>query len=238
MRVEQPEKADSSPGTAGSVVLYLHGLGSNQDGEKAEFFRSQFAASGKTFVSIDFRGHGLSQGSNLELCLSRNIEDAKVACDELTDRGVSQIDLVGSSLGGLTALWLARQNPTLVRRAAVIAPALGIREKIGSLLGESLLERWRTDGNLPYVHELGTTVIGYGFWQDLESYPDRELLDGYATPTLVLQGELDETVDPEAVRRFAGAAPTVTLKTWSDGDHRLTDRLDEVWSEMRRFLEG
>lgn len=230
----------------GRSILYLHGLGSQQWGEKANYFRSRFAAAGRTFCSIDMRGHGRSLGSNLDLTLTRNLEDAGFAARHLASLGVSEIDLVGSSLGGLTALWLGRQigrglgrlDASRVRRTAIIAPALGIREKIVSALGDELLERWRREGAMPYVNEVGTTTVGYTFFEDLARYPDSALCEGYDIPTLVLQGERDESVDPAAVRAFANECPIITLHLWPDGDHRLSDRLDEVWRRLSDFLSA
>src|SRR5947209_8506113 len=51
--------AAASPGLC---FLYLHGLGSDQDGEKADFFRRRAQAGGFAFCSFDFEGHGRSGG--------------------------------------------------------------------------------------------------------------------------------------------------------------------------------
>jgi len=227
---------DRGPHLSNRAILYLHGLGSSQSGEKAEFFRTRFVGKDTPFCSIDFRGHGQSAETNLELSITRNLEDAARACDYLVAAGVEEIDVVGSSLGGLTALWLARQRPGNIRRVAVLAPAIGTRKKIEAILGDDLLGQWRLDGEMPYVNELGTTIVGYGFYEDLAEHADSDLAAGYDKPTLIIQGELDESVDADAVREFADTANGVKLHLWADAGHRLTERLDEVWELVADFL--
>src|SRR3954466_13822568 len=85
--------------------LYLHGFGSEQSGEKAEFFRARAQGSGFGFCSFDFQGHGLSGGDMLGLTLTRNLEDVGRVHAFLRDRGCGRLLLLGSSMGGGTALW-------------------------------------------------------------------------------------------------------------------------------------
>ncbi len=101
------------------VVLYLHGFGSRQSGEKADFFRRQLLGRGLAVCSFDFQGHGESGGSMLELTLSRNLQDISRANDFLRQRGYQRVVLMGSSMGGASALWYAARNPQAVE--AVLA---------------------------------------------------------------------------------------------------------------------
>ena len=83
IRLESPKR----PAEAPFSVLYLHGFGSSQDGDKAAFFRSRFAEKGIPFCSFDFRGHGQSGGSMETLTISRCLEDTRVARSLLERRG-------------------------------------------------------------------------------------------------------------------------------------------------------
>ena len=69
VRCDPPRRA-GAPGVPS--VLYLHGLGSHQSGEKAEFFRRQALDAGLGFCSFDFQGHGQSGGDLNGLTLTRN----------------------------------------------------------------------------------------------------------------------------------------------------------------------
>ena len=104
----------TQPGGAGRsrfAFLYLHGFGSAQSGEKADYFRARAVAEGLPFCSFDFRGHGESGGTMRELTFSRNLEDLGVVHDFLAGQGLGAVVLIGSSMGGATALWHAARRP-------------------------------------------------------------------------------------------------------------------------------
>src|SRR5262245_52123897 len=105
-------------------ILYCHGLGSSQSGEKADFFRSRAVAAGWRFCSFDFRGHGASGGALEGWSVSRNLADVDRVWGFLAERGWRRAALLGSSMGGGAALWWAARHPERVVAAAVIAPAL------------------------------------------------------------------------------------------------------------------
>src|SRR5437868_1085741 len=57
------------------AVVYVHGFGATRVGEKPKAAEAACARRGWTFVSFDFRGHGASTGTMLELKGSGLIED-------------------------------------------------------------------------------------------------------------------------------------------------------------------
>ena len=65
------------------TFLYLHGFGSKQSGEKADFFRARALEGGMPFCSFDFQGHGESGGRMRDLTFSRNLDDLAAVHDFL-----------------------------------------------------------------------------------------------------------------------------------------------------------
>lgn len=220
------------------AFLYLHGFGSTQSGEKAAYFRTAALAAGVPFCSFDFQGHGASGGTLRALTFSRNLDDLAAVHDELARRGLGSVVLIGSSMGGATALWHAVRRPAAVLASLLIAPAVGMRRGLERWAGAEGLERWQREGTIRYRSALVDAELGWELIADLRRY-DLEVLQGaYRTPTLMLQGQLDETVDYKDVARFAARSPGghLRLRLYADGDHRLTDRKEELWAEMRDFL--
>ncbi len=220
------------------AFLYLHGFGSSQNGEKADFFRARADADGIPFCSFDFQGHGESGGSMRELTFSRNLRDLEVVHDFLAERGLGSVVLVGSSMGGAAALWHAARRPAQVLASLLIAPAVGMGRGLERWAGEEGLERWRREGSIRYSSPLVEADLGWGLVADLRRFDLEVLSTAYRTPTLVLQGMLDETVDYRDVARFIARSPggQFRLRLFEDGDHRLTGRKEELWDEMRAFL--
>lgn len=95
-----------------SVLLYLHGNGSNIGGNlgRAEFYHQQ----GFSVFLIDYRGYGNSQGQFPNE--NRVYEDAQLAYNYLIqERGIKpeSIFLYGHSLGGAVAINLAINQPQI-----------------------------------------------------------------------------------------------------------------------------
>jgi alpha-beta hydrolase superfamily lysophospholipase len=240
VRLDDPEVSHGESSGDGTVMLYLHGFGSSQAGEKADLFRARCVARGIAFCSFDFRGHGDSGGSMLRLSLSRNLSDTATVHDELERRGYSRILLFGSSMGGLTGLWHAHRHPERIAAAIHLAPALGLERTFTASLGAEKMARWQRDGKLEIEHELGTWDLGWDFVEDLRRHHVGELAAGYETPTLIFQSKHDTSVPWRAVVDFATQATgeEIELHLFADGDHRLIDRLPRLWALAEEFLEG
>jgi pimeloyl-ACP methyl ester carboxylesterase len=220
------------------AFLYLHGFGSTQSGEKADFFRARAAAAGLPFCSFDFQGHGESGGTMRGLTFTRNLADVATVHDYLDGRGWSAVVLIGSSMGGAAALWHAARRPATVLANLLIAPAVGMGRGLERWAGSEGLARWRREGSIRYANELVEADLGWDLVADLRRYDLEVLSTGFRTPTLVLQGKLDATVDYREVTRFVARTPggLFRLRLFEDGDHRLTGRKEELWSEMCDFL--
>ncbi len=231
---------------AGLAVLYLHGFGSSQSGEKAQFFRARCVDAGLTFCSFDFQGHGASGGGMYGLSLSRNLEDTRRVHDELRRRGHGRVIVMGSSMGGWTGLWyLARQVREEPAEAALaglfLAPAVELVDKFLRLLGPDGVADWQRKGQLRVENDLVQCDLGWGLVEDYQQrYSRQELHAGVRVPCLLLQGQQDEQVDWRAVAAFAEAcAPAGTeLHLFAEGDHRLIDRKEQLWRLMFDFLRS
>lgn len=220
------------------AFLYLHGFGSKQSGEKADFFRGRAVEAGIPFCSFDFQGHGASGGSLRDLTFSRNLDDLAAVHDFLAGRGLGSVVLIGSSMGGAAALWHAVRRPGTVLASLLIAPAVGMGRGLERWAGPEGLERWRNEGSIRYANELVEAELGWGLVADLRRFDLETLSTSYRTPTLVLQGKRDATVDYLEVTRFVARSPGghFRLRLYEEGDHRLTGLKEELWREMREFL--
>ena len=229
---------DRPPGSAPLAILYLHGFGSNQSGEKAEFFRARALARGWAFCSFDFRGHGASEGTMRELTFSRNLADVAAVRELVARRGIERVALFGSSMGGAVALWHAALAPEGVVATAQIAPALGMAQAMERWAGPERLERWRREGSIRFEGQLATAELDWELMDDLRRYGSAELAARHRAPTVIFQGQLDNSVDWRDVAAFAAAAPrgTVDLRLFPDGDHRLIDRKEQLWESAAELF--
>ncbi len=125
--------------TGNPAVVFAHGFGSTRGGEKSIAFEDECTRRGWAYAACDFRGHGDSGGTMLDLTGSRLIEDLDSVTRAVTQRTGGPLFLVGSSMGAWTAAWLAALNPQRIRACGLIAPAF-------SFPGVEQLERTRPGG--------------------------------------------------------------------------------------------
>ncbi|MFY9823125.1 MAG: alpha/beta fold hydrolase [Thermoanaerobaculia bacterium] len=237
VRFDPPRRA-GAPGVPS--ILYLHGLGSHQSGEKAEFFRRQALDAGLGFCSFDFQGHGQSGGDLNGLTLTRNLEDVSRVHALLRSRGQERLILMGSSMGGGTALWYSALHPEEIAAGLHVAPALDLEQKLLAWAGEDKARRWQETGSIHFENGFVSCELGWGLIEDLRAHSMDRLLAEYRTPCLLLQGKRDTSVGWRNVADFATrcAFPGIELHLFADGDHRLTDRKERLWELMTEFLRG
>ena len=103
------------------LVVFLHGV--SGCGRTYDFLPAQIT-DGRRIARIDLRGHGQSDHATGTYTIDRYGEDV-VAVLRLLDRPAV---LVGHSLGGVTAWWVAQHEPQLVAAALLEDPPLYMGE--------------------------------------------------------------------------------------------------------------
>ncbi|MBW4484688.1 MAG: alpha/beta fold hydrolase [Tildeniella torsiva UHER 1998/13D] len=208
--------------------LYLHGFASSPLSAKAQAMQARFAALG-----LDLGIPDLNQGDFSQLTLSRQIQQVSALILSQAEPTV----LIGSSLGGLTAAWVAQQAAITERieKLVLLAPAFQFLQQWLPRLGPDQLEAWRTQGTFPVYHytEQRTLPLHYTFITDAQSYSDNGLTA--PIPTLILHGIQDETIAIDSSRAYAASRPWVRLVELPS-DHALVDVEKDIWQHTQAFL--
>jgi pimeloyl-ACP methyl ester carboxylesterase len=187
---------------------------------------------------------------------------ARPAGGALPDRGWL---LVGHSLGGRMAAWMAASRPRDVSRLVLIAPAvfgkLGAPALAASPLFQGLLPREldallhdesairsalaKVYGRKPDAGELAGYwapllraggLPAFVAWSRTASETRSPPLAAIDVPTLVLWGGADSIVKPEAAR-LAASLPDAIAVTIAGGGHCVMEtRFGETWMALRQFL--
>ncbi len=203
--------------------LYLHGWASSPNSDKAQLFLARYGQD-RSLVIPD-----LNQPDFYTLTLTRQIQQIEA----LLPSGPPVV-LIGSSLGALTALWLAQRNPS-ISQLLLLAPAVQLAANIRRQWGEAAIQQWREQGQALVFHAThgGPVAIGYEFWQDLQRYADDDLRR--AVPTLLVHGRDDSTILFDHAWQFAQVRPWIQHITVPSG-HALADLPAEVWRVIDQFL--
>ncbi|MFC0082595.1 3-oxoadipate enol-lactonase [Aciditerrimonas ferrireducens] len=156
--------------------------------------------------------------------------------------GIERCSVVGLSLGGMVALWLASEHPGRVDRlvlactAAQLPPAEAWLERAArsrsegpAALAPMLVERWFTPEGRASRPELAEWVTGMLAACDPEGYAacceaiaafdHRERLGAIEAPTLVLTGAEDPVTPPATALALAEAIPGAALAVLPHAAH-------------------
>jgi pimeloyl-ACP methyl ester carboxylesterase len=220
------------------AVLYVHGFGSRHDGEKARALEVACARRGWTYAAADFRGHGQSSGSLLDLRGSRLQEDLGQLLACLQEHGVRRVFPVGSSMGGWASAWFALAHPEEVPAVVGIAPALAFLERRWEGLSEEARRDWKRTGKLRVKNEWLDVEVGFGLMEEWADFAYPDLTRRWATPLAIFHGLRDDSVPYKDSLAFLEKTTCrdVELHLFKDGDHRLLPYKDDLAEAACNFI--
>jgi len=210
------------------VVVFAHGFGSVRAGEKSVALEAECARRGWAFAACDFRGHGESDGTMLELRGRRLIEDLDTITREAANRAGSPLFLFGSSMGGWASAWFAVKHPGRVAACAFVAPAFRFLEwKKLRAVGRG---EWRRTGRLRVRNEFVDVEIDYALTADANDYLFETLAAEFRAPAIIFHGMADEIAPYSLSVEFAArcAVGDIELVLFKSGDHRLNREREKL----------
>jgi uncharacterized protein len=232
---------DLSRGEAGSpAVLFIHGFGSVRQGEKALALQAACARRGWSFAAFDFRGHGESSGTMLELRPSGLQADLDAIRVYLASHGISQIFPVGSSMGGWAASWFTLTHPETVPACVLLAPAFFWLTSRWSKLSEAERAAWKRSGRHPVKTDWIEAELNYAMIEEVPRYPCEKLEGEWCKPLTIFHGMQDTVIPYTHSIYFAEKVkhPGVELRLLKDGDHRLTAHKDFIAEGACEFFQS
>ena len=202
--------------------LYLHGFASGPQSFKAQAIADRLTQQDQTITLPDFNAGGFA-----DLTLTRQIAQVERAIGQTPN---TPITLIGSSFGGLTALWVAERCPQ-VERLVLLAPALGFPESWYQRLSAEQLATWQSTGELMVYHygEGRSLPLKLSFWEDAQRYRWQDLRR--SLPTVILHGRNDETVSIDLSRQWVADRPWCRLVEL-DTDHSMGDAIEPIWQAI------
>ena len=205
---------------AGACVIACHGMGASKDSDKYMLLGRELPAAGLALARFDFRGSGESGGSHREATIESRMADLEAVLDHLAKRPEldGRFGLLGSSLGGFVALWVAAG-------------------RAGS--GVSLpVVTWNAPASLLDLPGADPEQAGPALVAEVRRGERAEAPAG-VPGLLVIQADRDEVVPPAHGRLLhRRAGDPRRLHVIGGADHRLSEpghRL-EALAESRRWL--
>lgn len=210
------------------AILLLHGFASSGQSTKAQYLREKFKGLAQIeFHAIDFN----PTPRDFEYMTTTGLINR--LRQYVLDHRLGNINIIGSSYGGLIALHYAHRFGG-VEKMLLLAP--GLRWLSGGL-GEKELEHWEKAGTEPVFH--------FAFEREIPLRYDLHL-DGLcylepvppATPIIIIHGQNDTTVPTDHSRKYATDFPDKVQLIEVNADHDLNDHLELMWGYVQSFLLG
>ncbi len=223
----------------GPALVHLHGAGGLRLTPGHDLLRRQFRV-----VAFEMPGFGTSPENNRTRDMAELAATMAKAADAL---GLDQFNLMGTSFGGKTALWLAVQQPDRVPALVLEAPAAirskGSQPPAGSPeeMARRLYAHPERVAPLPpsdpavraKTARLTARLRGPDRDADLEAR-----LSGLVIPTLVLFGTLDQVIPPDMGHLYKELMPNCHLVFVYDAGHAIsTDRPEAFTEVVADFIE-
>jgi len=205
---------------------YLHGFSSSPHSAKAKYFRDRFHTVNQPLELLDFNQNDFSH-----LTLTRQIEQVVGTLPSTSE----PVTLIGSSFGGLTAVWAAEQCPQ-VERIILLAPAFGFPENWMHRLTRHQQKQWKDDGYFSVYHSgYGRELpLHFNFISDAKNYKLEDVQRNL--PTLIIHGEQDEVIPCQSSRDYSQTRPWVQLITLAS-DHSLGNVISQIWQSIQQFCQ-
>jgi len=220
-------------GGQGVPLVHLHGAGGPRLTPAHDLLARHFRV-----VAFEMPGFGLSPENSRTQSMP---ELASTMTQAVSKLGVDAFNLMGTSFGGKTALWLALQATERVLALVLEAPAAIRQEGAEPPSGspEEMARRlYAHPERLATIHvpEPLTRAKTQPLVQRLRGpHRDADLesrLEELATPTLVLFGTLDAVIAPAMGRVYKELMPNCHLVFVYDAGHAISTDRPEAFSEV------
>ena len=196
-------------------VVACHGMGASKDSDKYLLLGRDFPEAGLALARFDFRGSGESGGLYRDATIASRIADLEAVLEHLARDSAldGRFGLLGSSLGGFVAFWVASRHRRIMPVVTWNAPA-----NLASLASSK-----------------GADVTSPGAALVAEVRAGRHVdAPAGASHVLVVQGQADDVVPPgHAEILFERAREPRELCLLPGADHRLSDPLHRLEAVKR-----
>lgn len=208
-------------------ILYLHGFTSSGQSTKARYFRKRFKAFQVEFHAVDFN----PTPRDFEYVTTTGLINR--LRQYVLDHHLGNINIIGSSYGGLIALHYAHRFGG-VEKMLLLAPGLSW---LSGGLEEKELEQWKKAGAAPVFHSAFEKEIPVRYDLQVDGLCYLEPIPP-AVPITIVHGQDDETVPIGPIRVYAADFPDSVHLIEVDADHDLNGHLELIWEYAQSFLLG
>ena len=209
----------------GLGIIFIHGLNSDMNGEKALTVEKYARKHKMNFVRFDCRGHGNSDGKFEDFTISDWKKDLVNVIDNLT-RG-PQI-LIGSSMGGWLMMLAARVRPLRVKGMIGLAATPDFGDNLYNNLTIKNKREIKNKGIIKHSSFGFSYFIRKNFFIDARKNKVLNKLYRYNKPLILIHGLNDNVVSSKVPKKILKKVTSkkIQIILLKNSDHRLSSKKD------------
>lgn len=212
------------------IVIVVHGHASSKNGRSATDVANKLTERGINSLRIDLDGCGESEGKFEEQTITSAVDDIISAIKVVKKIGYLEVDLFGSSFGGLAVMATLLSYPG-VGRIGLKAPVSDYPTQSLRKSGKKYIDDWKNKGYNYYETPKGQKFrINYSLYLDTKKYVMYDLAKNIKCPVLIIHGNADESVDPKDSRKVIKKFKNGKLIELDGADHSLSIKGDNSYS--------
>jgi len=217
------------------ALVYSHGLFSSKDAYKITKLSESIVDSGYNLLTFDFSFSGDSAEKVSELSIYQELEDLRSAMEFVRSRGIEELHLIGSSMGGVVSLLYAADPAIEIKSLITIATPIRLTDLLANLTDEDI----ESMSDREYTSIEGIPIRN-SFFKELKRIDMTGAVKRINVPVLIFHGALDAVVGINNADIFTdNLVPMNRRVIIDDGDHNLTREsdLDVLRSNILTWLK-
>lgn len=221
------------------VAILMHGFQGDRGNEPGKLLYDlahHLSAAGIPTIRFDFAGCGQSDGDYSKMTILSELLDGMAIIDfARTTVGAKKIYLVGHSQGGVVASMLSGYYRDLISKLVLLAPAATLKDD--ALRGECQGTAYDPQ-HIPLTVPVNGQAVSGQYFRTAQLLPIYETAQHFANPALIIHGNDDQVVSPEAAKKYNVILQNSRLYLVDGEDHSLEGaKVAETLQLVTDFLQ-
>ncbi len=218
------------------LVIIAHGFNANKDMSLLTDLSRQLNARGIATLLFDFNGHGVSDGSFLDMTILNELEDARRVYEYAVKLPhIDSISMVGHSMGAVVVSMLTGElGSEKIQTLVLMSPAPELPEDTAK--GDLFGVRYDTKNIPEYITLSNGLKVGRAFLQTTPNIPIYEVAQRYTGPVLVVHSLDDQLVPYRYGVEFSQIYRNAQLETLRGIDHNFSQDIAGTNQKIADYL--
>lgn len=231
-------------------IVLCHGLGGDVDKDEDGIFTNlaeELRSVGFAVFRFDFRGHGESEGEQIDMTITGEKKDLESAVNFLKKKGFKEFGLLGASFGGGAVSLYMGENPINIKAVVLWNALIDYGSKMNPVTkwgkkywGREAFERAEKFG----FTEIGSSKYkaGRNLMNELKIMKPYQLLMKLEIPILFIHGDQDSYISYQDSVQYAKLMKNAKLVTIPGAEHGFHDKKEDaelaIQSTVEFFLQN